>query len=131
MTRLNQRAGNNTTAAVSDAASTGRVTSSPPFSAATTGDSPNSMWRKIFPRYRERNRKKHASGSPEIAQEDQDRDPGQNHTDHPFMGQNFDRGLKKYGPMIWRYFPPNGTGTEIPGTLATWLRTVNCPRLRT
>src|SRR5689334_24047683 len=28
--------------------------------------------------------------------------------------------------MICRYFPPKGCGTEAPGTLAIWLRTLYC-----
>ena len=40
--------GKNTTEVVSVAASTGSATSLPPFSAASLGDSPCSMWRKMF-----------------------------------------------------------------------------------
>src|ERR1700744_1314469 len=32
--------------------------------------------------------------------------------------------------MIWRYRPPNGWGTDAPGTLATWFRTAYWPRSR-
>src|SRR5688572_31166 len=32
--------------------------------------------------------------------------------------------------MIWRYRPPNGCGTDAPGTFATWLRTAYCARSR-
>ena len=29
--------------------------------------------------------------------------------------------------MIWRYFPPNGGGTDAPGTPASWLRIGELP----